>query len=116
MLYLAGNSNATITNTIMQDLSDTSDGGAAYIRDNSSLSVINSTIQGSQAQYAAGLLCHDDSTLIVRKSVLQYNRAARNGGGVSAVRICKVCGHLHAARGLKASHHCSTSICFNQRK
>ncbi|WIA35656.1 hypothetical protein OEZ86_004068 [Tetradesmus obliquus] len=63
VLHLAGNSNATITNTIMQDLSATSDGGAAYIRDNSSLSVINSTIQGSQAQYAAGLLCHDDSTL-----------------------------------------------------
>uniref|UniRef100_A0A383VDP1 Right handed beta helix domain-containing protein n=1 Tax=Tetradesmus obliquus TaxID=3088 RepID=A0A383VDP1_TETOB len=90
VLYLAGNSNATITNTIMQDLSATSDGGAAYIRDNSSLSVINSTIQGSQAQYAAGLLCHDDSTLVVRKSVLQYNRAARNGGGVSADRKCKV--------------------------
>jgi hypothetical protein len=46
-------------------------GGAAYISDNSSLSISNCTIRGNSAQWGAGFVCNNDSRLVVRQSLLQ---------------------------------------------
>ncbi|WIA13976.1 hypothetical protein OEZ85_002540 [Tetradesmus obliquus] len=73
----------------MLELAAAASGGAAYITDNSSLSVSSSTIQGNSAQLGAGFVCQNGSTLIVRESLLLRN-SATEGACIWSWRICKV--------------------------
>lgn len=90
MLYLAGIASATIANSRLQGLSAMVSGGAAYIKDNSSLVVSNSCIRRNVAPMAAGFLCSHGSKLNITHSLLEHNNAARKGGGIVAYRNCTV--------------------------
>jgi predicted outer membrane repeat protein len=60
------------------------------MRDNCRVSVSNSTVKGNRALSGAGFMCDFDSTLVVKKSSFQQNRAERHGGGIHANSNCKV--------------------------
>jgi hypothetical protein len=87
---LAGNAHATIVGTKVDHSLVAYDGGAAYIRDDSSLEIVNSTIQSNFAQFGGGVLCSENSTLNIAHSVLRGNAAVKKGGAIQAVEQCKV--------------------------
>jgi hypothetical protein len=89
-LYTAGNASTAIRDSHFEDLAVGFSGGVAYMRDNSSVSVSNITVRGNRAQWGAGFMCDHDSVLVVNTSLFWQNSAERHGGGINAIKNCKV--------------------------
>jgi predicted outer membrane repeat protein len=65
-------------------------GSAAFLLDNSSLSMSDSVVLGNTAAIGAGVACGGQSSLTVSSSLFQGNNASTIGGGIAVGDECKV--------------------------
>jgi hypothetical protein len=102
-LFLAGNARTTIVGSQLDRTLVVHSGGAAYIKDNSSLTVLNSTVQANYAQFGGGFICTENSTLTIAHSVLRGNAALKKGGAIQAIEQCKVGGCIFRSQQVEST-------------
>jgi hypothetical protein len=107
---LAGNARTTIVGSQLDRALVLHSGGAAFIRDNSSLTVLKSTAHANYAQHGGGFFCSGNSTMTIAHSVLRGNAALKQGGAIQAVEQCKVSSCISVLNSAEAHVVCTSCL------